>query len=371
MVMRSRTRRMGLLAVLAGILLLGTMTAPRAAETFDPACFKADPESKKTISYEARPGPYRLALVNGYVGNSWRIQMIQSLKAWAARPDNAKNFKELKIVSTGTDVAAQLAAIDNLIAAGYDGIIFIAVNPAAFKPVIARAKKAGTVLVSFDNVVDSDEIVLVNEPQIEFEQVSAQFVWDHMKEKKGKVLEIRGLPGNSVDRDRSIGMHNVFDNKDGIEVVTVVGNWDDGTVQKVVADAIATHGQFVGIVSQHGTTGLMNALMDAKHPVIPIAGSGENGSLRLIKEGGWPMMARVQSPALSVVAMKAAIALLEGKVLPQKLGLDVPTLTTEELEDGKTYSTKIPDNFQMGADFKPCDVILPFDELLKQTPDNT
>ena len=84
------------------------------------------------------------------------------------------------------------------------------------------------------------------------------------------MLEVRGLPGNSVDRDRSIGMHNVFDNKPGIEIVTVVGNWDDGTVQKVVADAVATHGQFIGFVTQHGTTGLMNALMDAKHPKIPI-----------------------------------------------------------------------------------------------------
>ena len=327
-------QRIGRRTVVGGLAVAGAILAATAApswaeDTYDPACFKADPDSKTTISYPARPGPYRLALVNGFVGNSWRIQMIQSLKAWAARPDNAKNFKELKIISTGTDVAAQLAAIDNLIAAGYDGIIFIAVNPAAFKPVIARAKKAGTVLVSFDNIVDSDQIVLVNEPQIEFEQLSSQYVWDHMKEKTGKVLEIRGLPGNSVDRDRSIGFHNVFDGKPGIEIVTVVGNWDDGTVQKVVADAIATHGQFVGIVTQHGTTGLMNALIDAKHPVVPIGGAGENGSLRMIHDGGWPMMARVQSPALSVVAMKATIALLEGKVLPQKLGLDVPTLTED------------------------------------------
>jgi len=71
----------------------------------------------KTLSYTPKAGPYRLALVNGFVGDSWRIQMIQSLKAWAARPENAKNFKELKVVSTGTDVAAQIAAIDNLIAA--------------------------------------------------------------------------------------------------------------------------------------------------------------------------------------------------------------------------------------------------------------
>ena len=337
----------------------------------DPACFKADPRSKTTISYPGREGPFRIALVNGFAGNSWRIQMIQSLKAWAKRPENAKDIKELKVVSTGTDVAAQIAAIDNFIAAGYDGIIFIAVNPTSFAPVIKRAEKAGTVLVPFDNVLDTDKVVIVNEPQVVFEQKKAEFVWDHMPEKKGKILEIRGLPGNSVDRDRSIGVHNVFDGKPGIEVVTVVGNWDDGTVQKVVADAIKTHGHFAGMVTQHGATGLMNALIDTKHPKIPLGTSGENGSLRMIDEGDWEAIARVQSPAMSAVAAKAAIALLKGHELPQLIGLEIPTIYSKDLKEGTNYWKDAPDNFQAGADIPACDVVLPLNELLQQTPDNT
>jgi ribose transport system substrate-binding protein len=114
----------------------------------------------------------------------------------------------------------------------------------------------------------------------------------------------------------------------------------------------------------------MNALKDAKHPKIPIGGAGENGSLRMIHDGGVTSIARVQSPALSVVAMKGVIALLEGKKLPQHVGLPVPTLYSKDLKDGENYSTSLPDNFQAGADFKECDIVLPFQELLKQTPDN-
>src|SRR3979490_729221 len=130
---RLRIGRLGALATLAGAWLVGAAATAGAQEMmFQPQCFKPMPGTTKPLSYAAKPGPYRLALVNGFVGNSWRIQMIQSLKAWATRPENAKSFRELKIVSTGTDVAAQIAAIDNLIAAGYDGIIFIAVSPTAF-----------------------------------------------------------------------------------------------------------------------------------------------------------------------------------------------------------------------------------------------
>lgn len=364
-------RRLSAVAVFAvGASLAASPSVAAGKPNPDPACFKADPRSKTTISYPEREGPFRIALVNGFAGNSWRIQMIQSLKAWAARPENAKDIKELKVVSTGTDVAAQIAAVDNFIAAGYDGIVFIAVNPTSFRPVIKRAERAGTVLVPFDNVLDSDKVVTVNEPQVIFEEVKAQYVFDNMPEKKGKVLEIRGLPGNSVDRDRSIGMNKVFADKSGIEVVTVVGNWDDGTVQKVVADAIKTHGEFAGMVTQHGATGLMNALIDTNHPKIPLGTSGENGSLRMIDEGDWPSVARVQSPAMSAVAAKAAIALLKGHELPQLIGLEIPTIYSKDLKEGVNYWKSAPDNFQAGADIPACGVVLPLDEIQKQKPDN-
>jgi ribose transport system substrate-binding protein len=63
------------------------------------------------------------------VGNTWRIQMIKMAKAYAATPEMKPQLKEFKIVSTGTDVAAQIGAIDNFINSGYDAIITIAVNP--------------------------------------------------------------------------------------------------------------------------------------------------------------------------------------------------------------------------------------------------
>ena len=44
-------------------------------------------------------------------------------------PDNAKKLSEFKIISVGNNSTAQIAAIDNFIAAGYDGIVINAVNP--------------------------------------------------------------------------------------------------------------------------------------------------------------------------------------------------------------------------------------------------
>jgi ABC-type sugar transport system, periplasmic component len=61
-------------------------------------------------------------------------------------PGDQDFIKELKIVSTGTDVAAQIGAIDNFINAGYDVILINAVSSTALKPIVERAKRAGVLL---------------------------------------------------------------------------------------------------------------------------------------------------------------------------------------------------------------------------------
>jgi ABC-type sugar transport system substrate-binding protein len=123
---------------------LATAAPPKVvtAPNSDAQCFAPWAANTKLFQYPAKKGPYRIALANGYIANTWRIQMIKTAKAYAAQPEVAAKLKEFKVVSTGEDVAAQIAAINNFIDSGYDAIVVNAQNPAAFKPVIKRANDA-------------------------------------------------------------------------------------------------------------------------------------------------------------------------------------------------------------------------------------
>ncbi|MEL6208053.1 MAG: sugar ABC transporter substrate-binding protein [Pseudomonadota bacterium] len=341
-----------------------------SAETYRAECFAPAPGTS-TISYDAKDGPYRLAFVNGFAGNDWRIQAIQSAKAWAARPENAAKIDDFTVVSVGNDSAAQIAAIDNFIAAGYDAITFIAVNPTAFEPVIRRAERAGTILVPFDNVLDTDSVVQVNESQLDLGALKAQTVMDLLGGEAEKILMVNGLPGNATDRDRRLGMMSVLENVDGLEIVEVVGNWDTGTSQKVVADALATHGEFDAVVSQHGSAGTINAMQAAGHPVVPMGVDGENGVRMLMSELDIPGVSASQAPAMSAVALEAAVALLEGNELPQTIFLPIPQVAAEALEAGVNYFPDLPKSFNTGTGFTECFEPFSPEELLGQSPDNT
>jgi ribose transport system substrate-binding protein len=137
-----------------------------------------------------------------------RIQMIKTAKAFADQPEIKSNIKEFKVVSTGTDVAAQLGAIEDFINQGYDAIVTIAVSPEGFDRVIRLADKNNVVI--FDNVLDTDKVMEVNEDQLELGRMKGCFLREQLGNKTdGKIFKVRGLPGNSVDRDRHIGFREV------------------------------------------------------------------------------------------------------------------------------------------------------------------
>ena len=50
----------------------------------DAECFKPLTAETKFFQWPKKEGPYRIALANGFIGNTWRIQMIQTAKAYAA-----------------------------------------------------------------------------------------------------------------------------------------------------------------------------------------------------------------------------------------------------------------------------------------------
>jgi ribose transport system substrate-binding protein len=338
-----------------------------------PECFKAWNDQTKFFQWPKKEGPYRIAVVNGFVGNIWRIQMIKTAKAYAEQPEVKSLIKEFKVVSTGTDAAAQLGTIEDFINQGYDAIIVNAVSPTGFDRVIKLANRKGVIVVPFDNVLDTDELMMVNEDQYAMGVMSGKWLVDHVGH-EGKLLEVRGLPGNSVDRDRHDGFRSVVEGDDNkFEIVEVVGNWAPGDSQKVTADALAVHKHFDGVFSQGGTNGTVQAMIDAGHPFVPMAGEAENGFRKQIAEHskeGLIGMSYGQSPGLVAISIKAALAALQGNVMPQLISVPLPSVDYTALKDGENFWTDLPDNFFTVNEFPPCGVNISGPAIMAQTEEN-
>ena len=339
----------------------------------DAECFAPWTAETKFFKFPKKEGPYRIALANGYIANTWRIQMIQTAKAYAAQPDVAAKLKEFKVVSTGEDVPAQISAINNFIDSGFDAIVVNAQNPTAFGPVIKRAKQAGVVLVAFDNILDTEDAINVNVDQKGLGVLWADWLVKHLPD-GGKILEVRGVPGTSVDTDRHNGIHETFAASGKTwDVVEVLGKWDDPTAQKATADAIAVHKSFDGITAQGGDTGVVQAMIDAGHKFVPFGGETENGFRKFCAKyaaEGLKCSSAGSGPAQVAVAIKTAIAALEGEVIPQTVKLPLAIVEDPNFREGEDFYPAESDNFFVGNSFPTCKINFTAQEIMGQTKEN-
>ncbi|MBB3929667.1 ribose transport system substrate-binding protein [Kaistia hirudinis] len=341
---------------------------------YEEACFKPWNAETKFFKWPAKPGPYKIALVNGFVANVWRIQMIQTAKAYAALPEVAKELKEFKVVSVGTDMAAQLGAVEDFINQGFDAVLIDPNTPTGWDRVIRLANQKGTVLVGFDNGIESKDIPAVAQDQIDLGKISGEWIVKNVGN-KGKLLEVRGVAGTSVDNERHQGFRQVVEAPgNSFEVVEVVGNWAPGDSQKATADAIAAHGKFDGIFTQGGSNGTVQAFLDAGQPLVPMAGEGENlfrVQMAELQDKGLKGLSYGQSPAQVAIAMKAAIAALQGHPIPQLTSVPNPVVDYTTQKAGEDYFPELKGDFFAANAFPPCDIKFTAPQIMSQSGDNT
>src|SRR4051794_18376956 len=80
--MSSKSMKARCLATCASLVLLSAFATKALAEPemvkgppADPECMVPWSADTKLFKFPAKKGPYRIALANGYIANTWRIQM--------------------------------------------------------------------------------------------------------------------------------------------------------------------------------------------------------------------------------------------------------------------------------------------------------
>lgn len=292
--------------------------------------------SQLLASQPAHAKTWKIALSNSYIGNEWRVEMINMLKAYVR--DNYQGKVELIINSSGPDVQKQIAAIDDMISQKVDAILINPVSATALNPVIAQATRRGIVVVDFDQNVTSEKAYKVTANFIAMGEAHAQFIADALGG-KGNVIINRGVAGFEADTNMYKGNMNVFRKYPGIHVVAVVyGKWDDGVSQAELTKALTAHPDVQGIINQAGEYGALQALINLKHSLnIAMTGEGSNGwrlAMAKYKDQGLKGLSLGEPPMSSALALKTAVEVLEGKHPPKHQDVPLPNVTTADLKPG-------------------------------------
>jgi ribose transport system substrate-binding protein len=291
------------------------------------------------ISSAAWAKDYRIAVSNSYIGNEWRVEMINFMNAYAAK--NLKGKVTLTVNNSGTDPQKQIAVLADMISDKVDAILVNPGSDTALNPIIEEACNQGILVIAFDQPVTAPCAYVVAVDFTEIGRIHAQWLADTLGG-KGNVIINRGVSGFPADTNMNAGMRGVLDKYPDIKIVgEVYGKWDNAVSQQELTKVLTAQPSVDGILNQYGTYGALQALINLNRPLVAMSGQGENGwriAMADYKDKGLKGVSAGDPAVIGAYALKIAYEILSGNAPKDKLvAVPVPTATTADLKAGVNY----------------------------------
>jgi ribose transport system substrate-binding protein len=304
------------------------------------------------VAGAANAKEFRIAVSNSYIGNEWRVEMINFMQAYAAKSLAGK--ATLTVNNSGTDAQKQIAVLSDMISDKVDAILVNPASDTALNAVIEEACKQNILVVSFDQPVTAPCAYNVAVDFKEIGRIHAQYIADTLGG-KGNVVINRGVSGFPGDTNMNAGMRGVLDKYPDIKVVgEVYGKWDNAVSQQELTKVLTAQPQVDGILNQYGTYGALQALLNLKRPLVPMSGQGENGwriAMQQYKDQGLKGVSAGDPSVIGAYALKVAYDILSGNPPKDKLvSVPVPTVTTADLKEGVNIFPKLSPTLDADTD---------------------
>ncbi|NMA86276.1 MAG: substrate-binding domain-containing protein [Tissierellia bacterium] len=238
---------------------------------------------------------------------------------------------EVFAAAKNDDTTGQLETLDGLIVKDYDAIVFSPIDANNLIPGLVRANQAGVPVINLGPGVNLDALTeqgghLDGIITVDFENQGKMVAEDMLKQmpEGGKVAIIQGMPGAGQSEGRTKGAKEVFENTDGIELVSILpGNWDRNTAYNLATDLIQAHPDLKGIFACNDVMALaaVEALETAgKRDGVIIYGvdfTEEAGEA--IKAGRYDGTITYSPSVYTKAALLLSLKVVQGHEIPEKV----------------------------------------------------
>ena len=283
---------------------------------------------------------YKVYLDLSYSGNAWSNSAANMIQALAQTPPYNKQVEFHKIIS-GADIAKQISDLQSMINAGANAIICYPLSPKALDGVVNQAAAKGVKMFFYDGTVTNPKAYNVSYITSGFGQNTAQYLVNELHG-KGKIFMNSGVSGTATDTMHNQAAKSVFQKYPGIQIVSQYwSNWDAVQSKTNTLKALAAHPDVNGIWSQDGEYGVVQALQQAGHKLIPVTGEMSNGyrnQLMTLHDKGLVGVSSGSAPTVGAYAFKLAMELLTGKIkdsdLPHNIQFPLPWVPWNEVKTG-------------------------------------
>lgn len=317
--------------------------AALAAAAVLAACSPENPAAG-TVPDDASPddGTERMAVVVSTLNNPWFVVLAE-----AARDRAEELGYEAEIFDSQNDPAKESEHYDNIVASGYDAILF---NPTDADGSIANVRKAaaaGIPVFAIDrevNTTDAAVSQIISDNYSGAVAVGRYFV--EQVGETGQYAELLGLVGDNNTWNRSKGFHSVVDRYPGLQMVAQQSaDFDRAKALDVFESILQANPDIDAVFAGNDAMamGAYQALVAAdKADSVKVFGfDGADDVVRLIAGGRIAATAMQFPKVMARTAAESADQYLEGKRdFPQKVPVPVELVTPENVESFGDYGRR-------------------------------
>lgn len=230
----------------------------------------------------------------------------------------------------------QAADIEDLIAQKVDVLIVAPLTTTSASAGIEKARAAGIPVVVYLGKTGTDKFTTeIQGDDFFFGKVMAEYLIKQ-NNGKGNIWLLRGVAGHPIDEDRYKGAMEAFKAAPGIKVVSdQYANWSYDDAKRMCESLYLSNPDVNGVWADGAnmSLGCADALQQmGVSELPPITGEAMNGWMRRWKTENLKSIGPICPPGLSAAAVRAAVALLEGKPV-YKHYVNRPAPITDETLD--------------------------------------
>jgi len=299
---------------------------------------------------DAAADKFKIYLSMSFIGNDWQAEAANMVKAMAAHKSMADKV-DLQIQVAGPNAQRQIQQINSMVQAGAQAIVVFPISPTALNQVVKNACDKGVIVIAYDAEITEPCAYNVHIDQHEAGRVTAEWLAKKLNG-KGDIVILTGVPGTSVDTQRTEAAKEVFAKYPDIHIVAEsVGMWSQAVSRTELSKILATRGwdKIDGLWLQVGCYTANSMQLEAgisQDKLKPCAGEGANGGrIQMLPTGtvvegangtymplNAPRISYASPPYSGALALKLAVQKLEGKDIPKLTILPLPVVTNETIK---------------------------------------
>lgn len=281
-------------------------------------------------------GTYKVGLAMNTLNNPFFV----TLKEGAESQADSEDIK-LEISDSQGNPGQQITDVENLLQGGLDLLILNPVDSDAATQAVLLANEQGVPVITVDREAVGGEVLAhIGFDALKSGSIAATFLEEALKG-QGKVVELQGILGTNVGRDRSQGFNEHMSTVSGVEIIAQQSaNFDRGEALAVMEDILQAHSEIDAVYAANDemVMGALSAIESAGRldEITVIGTDAIDPAMDAIREG--KLESTIAEPPffLGKEAIDTAIKILAGEEVDEKITLENTLVTSENVDEVKT-----------------------------------